>query len=325
MDYSNTTRKELLVFCLQQNIKNISGKNKAMLIELLNNDAIIQLSPFLKWVGGKTQIITTVLDLFPKEITTYYEPFLGGGSVLLALLSAVKQERITVSGRITASDLNSGLIGLWKNIQLFPGEIIEATRILINEYEASKPDKNEDYFYTTRTRFNEELDKASISASALFLFLNKTCFRGMYRENSTGKFNVPYGFYKNPSIMNDENIMSVSELIKNVEFLNCDFLNVFETITHGDFVYLDPPYAPENTTSFTSYNKGGFDLETHARLFTACHLLNEKKVRILMSNADVELVKSAFSEYTMQSISCRRAINSKNPAARTNELLVSNY
>lgn len=329
MDYSGKTRKELLILCKEKNIKNVSSKTKSQIIAVLsgenNSKVSSSITPFLKWVGGKSQIIENVIELFPTSFNNYYEPFLGGGSVLLALLDAIKQERISIDGKIYASDLNAGLIGLWKNIQAFPIQVISETKKLISEYNLASD--GEVYYYSTRTEFNKaSLNKTSLSASCMFLFLNKTCFRGIYRENNSGKFNVPYGFYKSPKIMSDENILTISELIQDVEFSHADFSHSFMNIIHGDFIYLDPPYAPENETSFIKYNKNGFGLESHNQLFAACKLLSEKKIMLLMSNSEVDLVKNAFSEgYTTRTISCRRAINSKNPAARTNEILITNY
>ena len=296
--------------------------------------------PFLKWVGGKSQIITDVLALFPKEMTNYHEPFLGGGSVLLAVLSEKAAGRLTIHGQVYASDLNANLIALYKNIQSKVDALIEALTAIVNEFkrctaagEVNRSPKTleealtspESYYFWTRALFNTLADRESVRASAMLLFLNKTCFRGLYREGPRG-FNVPFGNYKNPSIFDEEHLRSVSALIKDVVFTCRSYRDSLGVALSGDFVYLDPPYAPENEKSFVGYTADGFNLEAHEDLFKMCNAQLLKGVKMLMSNADVKLVRDAFpsSQFTTKIISCRRAINSKEPSARVNEVLITN-
>ncbi len=299
------------------------------------------IKPFLKWVGGKTQILTNVLELFPTTMTNYHELFLGGGSVLLGLLSHITSGQIKVSGTIYASDLNSNLIGVYKNIQSQPAIFITELKKLVDEFshitgdEVNRKASNlqeastspESYYFWIRSKFNRlsKEERMFPNASAMFLFMNKTCFRGVYREGPHG-FNVPFGNYKNLSIFDEEHIMVVSNLIKDVVFTVCSYTESIQRVVGGDFVYLDPPYAPECDSSFVSYTADGFTLDNHTSLFNLCNEMNKNGAKLLMSNADVKLVRDAFllPMYKIKTISCRRAINSKNPESKTNELLITN-
>jgi DNA adenine methylase len=297
--------------------------------------------PFLKWVGGKTQIIDDVLAHFPQTFVNYYEPFLGGGSVLLALLSHIKSGKIHITGRIYASDLNSNIINLFKTIQSNPDAFIIETKALIAEFTPLKgtvinrkpvtldeaKTSQESYYYWTRSCFNalKGADRNTPKAAAMCLFLNKTNFRGVYRDGPSG-FNVPFGHNKNPSIMDETHIRAVSALIQPVEFSCYSYVEPLDRAASDDFVYIDPPYAPENEKSFVGYTTDGFDLANHQRLFKACATMTAKHVKFLMSNADVKLVRDAFPAqiYKTKTIVCRRAIHSKKPETKTNEVLITN-
>lgn len=296
--------------------------------------------PILKWVGGKTQILDKLISEFPTEINNYREIFLGGGSVLLALLSCVKNGMIKIHGNIYAYDLNEPLIYVYKNIQSNHDELYNLIQTLITEFNSCGNGEinrtpttideakiaKENYYYWIRCEYNKlgGDDKISGLGSAMFIFLNKTCFRGVFRVGPRG-FNVPYGHYNNPEIINKEHLYEIHELIQNVIFECCDFTTSLNIIEPDDFVYLDPPYNKETDTSFVGYTENGFDIEKQKQLFHLCDELKNSK--FMMSNSNTGFVKQHFPEekYNVQSISAKRSINSKNPEAKTTELIIKNY
>lgn len=277
--------------------------------------------PFLKWVGGKTQILDEVLSHFPKTMVNYHEPFLGGGSVLLGLLRRVRTGEIEVTGGVFASDLNSGLINLYQHVQSNMTELVPALKELTSSY--TQCTNKETFYYIIRAKFTALQNDArfTASAAAMFLFLNKTCFRGLYREGPNG-FNVPFGHYPAPSVYDEAELAAVSDLIQGVEFACQDVHHALLDVAEGDFVYLDPPYAPETATSFVGYTSNGFSLEDHRTLFAVLKALPFSK--FLLSNADVPLVTGAFEGYQKKVVEARRTINSKKPESRTKEVLIWN-
>lgn len=298
--------------------------------------------PILKWVGGKTQILNKLILEFPIEMNNYRETFLGGSSVLLSLLTFVKEGIIKVYGKIYAYDANEPLIYVYKNIQTNHDELYDILQFIITEFnncengvinrkpssiEEARTSK-ESYYYWSRNLYNtlSPFEKISVYGSALFIFLNKTCFRGLFRVGPNG-FNVPYGHYTNPEIINREHLDEIHELIQDVVFECCDFTESLSKVEPDDFVYLDPPYAPENLKSFVGYIIGGFELENHVQLFGIIHSLTDLKIKVMMSNADVELVRENFTteKYNTVSILCKRSINSKNPEAKAKEVIIKNY
>ena len=326
--------------------------------------------PILKWVGGKTQIIDKLIENFPIEINNYREVFLGGGSVLLALLSYVKNGTIKIHGNIYAHDLNEPLIYVYKNIQSHHNELYDTLQqtIIKNFNECGdgqlnrKPatieeakQKKENYYYWIRAEYNKlyPIDKKGLLGSAMFIFLNKTCFRGIFRVGPRG-FNVPYGHYNNPEIINKEHLCEIHDLIQGVIFECSDFNISLTNVELNDFIYLDPPYAPETDTSFVGYTENGFGIEKHRKLFERIHTLNDGEdeqresealgymaelqsdkdiltdpppTKIMLSNADVKLVRENFTneKYNILSILCKRSINSKNPDAKAKEVIIKNY
>jgi DNA adenine methylase len=285
--------------------------------------------PILKWIGGKTQIIHKIIYDFPKEINNYHEPFLGGGSVLLSLLSFVKHNHIKINGNIYAYDLNEPLIYVYKNIQSYHNELFNTLQSFIDDFKKCENDfDKEKYYYHIRDKYNNlsTLEKNNILGSSLFIFLNKTCFRGMFRISKNG-FNVPYGHYKNPEIINKNHLDEIHLLIQNVIFECKDYNLSLSHINDNDFIYIDPPYVPEKNTSFVSYTEYGFNLENHINLFNLIHVLTQRKIKIMLNNADVNIVRENFTNdnYHLFPILCKRTINSKKPNSKTNELIIKNY
>jgi len=261
------------------------------------------MKPFLKWIGGKQKFTDKILTLFPREIDTYHEPFLGGGSVLLALLSSdisVKTYR--------ANDINKYLIQTYIDVRDNIDELI---------LELNKLKNDKILFYEYRKKFNNSKREniMNIETSALFICLNKTCFRGLYREGPHG-FNSPYGHYKYLKFFDEKILRDVSALIQNVKFTNMSYEKFLENMNDNDFVYLDPPYVPENKTSFTKYNVS--DFLDHDAFFERVKQLP----KFLMSNSAVSSVIETFNGYTIKIIECRRAINPKNPGSTANEVLI---
>ena len=293
--------------------------------------------PFLKWVGGKSQILDKILGHFPSKMNSYHEIFLGGGSVLLALLSLQKRGSFQIEGDIYAYDLNPYLINVYHQIQTQPkkfykflseywntygnlsGTIINRQPQTLEEAKSSK----ESYYYWVRNYFNQ-MDKLTPEGAALFVFLNKTCFRGLYREGPQG-FNVPYGHYKKtPVMMTPSELENIHQLIQNVKFKLSSFQKSLSGVSKGDFIYLDPPYVPENPQSFVKYTHDGFNLETHQELFRILKELHQQKIKLVLSNSNVELVLDTFRDFSRENLQARRAINAKKPGSTTTEVIIYN-
>lgn len=301
--------------------------------------------PFLKWVGGKHKLLTHIINKIPKQINSYHDIFMGGGSVLLALLTLEKNNKISINGTINAYDLNERLINTFKQVKNNHQLLILLTKNLIQQYENIKinshkqkgaPKVNRENYNETREhfyywichKFNTTEYNTTLNA-AYFIFLNKTGFRGMFRENKDGDYNIPFGLKDRktlnfPNVILEDEITIISQLIQKVEFHHLDFENSIKKVKKGDFVYLDPPYVPEDKKSFVGYNACGFDLDTHNKLFGLVRKFNSQKVKFIMSNSNTDLVNNTFVDYNKEIITARRAINSKNPADKTKEVVIFN-
>jgi len=272
--------------------------------------------PFVKWAGGKRQLITSLEGHLPKKFNTYFEPFLGGGALLFHLLNQSPNLKCNVS------DLNSDLILAYITIRDKVEQLIESLEKHSGKYFADQ----REYYYSVRA----SAPKNQIEKASRLLFLNKTCFNGLYRVNSKGQFNVPLGRYTNPSIVNKENLLSVSKILqsKNIAIRCQDFAAILDGAKKDDFVYFDPPYQPvSKTANFTSYTKCEFTYKDLERLADLCQKLDKKDCKVLLSNSNTKEVRKLFSsEWKVVEISANRAINS-NSKKRTghSELLIKNY
>lgn len=297
-------------------------------------------TPPIKWVGGKTQIIDEVISTMPRRMASYHEPFLGGGSVLLAVLSHRKAKNI-ITGEIRASDLNPNLISMYKNIQSNVDTLLTQLHALVTTFKSIETvdgdrdpanvdeaiQSQESFYYWIRRQFNEmtDIEKTQPAASAMMIFLNKTCFRGVYREGPHG-FNVPFGHNKNPSVFCPAHLREISQLIQPVIFTTTSFTQSLQMAKAGDFVYMDPPYYPVNADTFVAYLKGGFKEKDHTEFFQCCHRLTASGIKFSMSNSAVEKLRLEFPgpTYMTKKIECKRAIHSKNPAAKAEEFIIRN-
>lgn len=271
------------------------------------------LTPVVKWVGGKRQLLKEIRPLLPEQITEYGELFLGGGAVLFDL-----QPKCAV-----VNDLNINLIETYEVIRDSVDELIEQLKTFKNTREC---------YYETRDQdrdpaIYEELTK--IERAARLLYLNKTCFNGLYRVNQAGEFNTPFGAYKNPNFVNEEMLKAVSEYLTSAEitFLSGDYKTAAEQLSEGAFVYLDPPYDPvTHTANFTGYQAGGFTRNDQEALKNLCDQLNERGIKFLLSNSATPFIKNLYRDYTVTTVQARRSVNS-NALKRgaVEEVLVRNY
>lgn len=284
--------------------------------------------PFLKWAGGKGQLLPVISDNLPDNIHTYIEPFVGSGAVMFDLL-----ERRPSIRRVIINDINTDLITTYSVIKANCEELIRELSILQEHYTNIAPEERQAFFYDRRDEYNERLGN-DIRKAALFIFLNRTCFNGLYRVNGKNKFNVPFGKYANPKICDSDNLRAVSSALQIVELRNGDFNELIEDIDENCFVYLDPPYKPiSDTSSFNSYASNPFDDSEQIRLRDFCNTINEKGALFMLSNSDPKSVDAEnlffdriYSEYIIQRVKAKRNINANgNNRGEINELLITNY
>lgn len=273
------------------------------------------MQPFVKWAGGKRQLIPAISKRLPKSFDTYYEPFVGGGAVLFA----------TTPKKAVIGDINTILVNTYKQIKNDVDSLTVILDRLTIEHEEIEDKKA--YYLDMRSQFNEKMinNDMSISTSALFMYLNKTCFNGLYRVNSKGLFNVPFNNRKTLNVYNKENLDEISNYLKNVEILNCDFEETCRNAKKGDFVFFDSPYAPLKPESFESYTKEGFSIEEHKRLAKLFKELSDKGVYCMLTNHNTELINELYKDYNIEVVQVKRMINSDAKNRVGEEVIITNY
>jgi DNA adenine methylase len=270
------------------------------------------IAPFLKWVGGKRQLIPAISKVIPEKFTNYYEPFVGGGAMLFHIQLP----------KAVINDFNEELINVYNVIKASAEELIEDLKYHKNE---------EEYFYELRAldRDDDYNNLSGVKRASRVIYLNKTCYNGLYRVNNSGEFNSPFGRYKNPNIVNETTLRAVSKYLNsnNIKILNGDFERTVDGIRKGAFVYFDPPYDPVSKSSnFTGYVQGGFDSNEQIRLRDLCNKLNDKGVKFLLSNSATPFVKDLYKDYNISFVKANRYINSNaKKRGEVDEVLVRNY
>lgn len=272
------------------------------------------IAPFIKWAGGKRQLLAQIRERMPESFNNYYEPFVGGGAVIFDLLptSAV------------INDINKALVNAYRQICNATDEFLKK----LNELDETMWEDGKEYYYSLREHYNDKLMKEEfdVELAALFVFINKHCFNGLYRVNGKGLFNVPYNNSRNSSC--DENtIRAIAEYLKNVTILEGDFQAACQNAKKGDFVFIDSPYAPLNPKSFESYTKEGFDIESHKRLADLYDELTSRGCYCMLTNHNTELINELYGNkgYKMDVVSVKRMINSDATNRVGKEVIICNY
>ena len=272
------------------------------------------IAPFVKWAGGKRQLIPQIRERMPEKYNDYYEPFVGGGAVIFDLLPA----------NALINDINKALINTYRTICNESDAFLKEVNRLDNDmWEDGKK-----YYYSIREHYNDKLMRSEydVELAALFVFINKHCFNGLYRVNGKGLFNVPYNNSRRVSV--DENvIIATSEYLRGVTIIDGDFEQACKNAKKGDFVFIDSPYAPLNPTSFESYTKEGFDIESHKRLAKLYDELTARGCYCMLTNHNTELINELYGnkDYKIDVVSVKRMINSNASNRVGEEVIICNY
>ena len=273
-----------------------------------------RVAPFVKWAGGKRQLIPQIRERMPKKYEDYYEPFVGGGAVIFDLLPA----------NALINDINRALINTYRQIRDIPEKFIAD----VNRLDKEMPEDGRAYYYSLRELYNDKLMKSEydLELASLFVFINKHCFNGLYRVNGKGLFNVPYNNSRRASI-DEEAIMEISKYLKDVKIVDGDFEEACEDAKRGDFIFLDSPYAPLNPTSFESYTKEGFDVESHKRLSRLYDDLTDRGCYCMLTNHNTQLINDLYGNkgYKIEVVSVKRMINSDASNRVGKEVIICNY
>ncbi|GAA6374840.1 DNA adenine methylase [Firmicutes bacterium i23-0019-B6] len=273
-----------------------------------------KVAPFVKWAGGKRQLLDKISERMPQTYNNYYEPFIGGGAVLFEL----QPEAAVIN------DINASLINTYKIIASKPQEFVTN----VNKLDAEMGEDVKTYYYALREHYNDKLmkEELDVELAALFVFINKHCFNGLYRVNGKGLFNVPYNNSTKTSI-DEESILAVSEYLKSVTILQGDFEEACRDAQEGDFVFFDSPYAPLNPTSFESYTKEGFDVESHDRLARLFDELTQRGCYCMLTNHNTDFINKLYGGkgYRIDVVSVKRMINSDASKRTGEEVIICNY
>ncbi|RGR54096.1 DNA adenine methylase [Agathobacter rectalis] len=272
------------------------------------------IAPFVKWAGGKRQLLSQIKERMPEKYNNYFEPFVGGGAVAFELLPE----------KALINDINKALINAYKQICDAPDAFLKT----VNNLDAEMWEDGKKYYYSLREHYNDKLMKAEydVELAALFVFINKHCFNGLYRVNGKGLFNVPYNNSRRVSV--DEGaIRDISKYLQGITIIDGDFEEACKGAKKGDFIFIDSPYAPLNPTSFESYTKEGFDIESHRRLARLYDELTERGCYCMLTNHNTELINGLYGNkgYTIDVVSVKRMINSDASNRVGEEVIICNY
>lgn len=274
----------------------------------------VKVAPFLKWAGGKRQLLNQIKERMPKEYNDYYEPFIGGGAVLFEL----QPEKATIN------DINISLINVYRQVKDNTEEFIK----LVNKLDSEMWEDGKEYYLDIREKYNDKLLKKEydLELAALFTFMNKHCFNGLYRVNKKGLFNVPYNKSRRTSIEEDD-VRETAKYLKTVNILEGDFEKACKDAKKGDFIFFDSPYAPLNPTSFEAYTKEGFDVDSHKRLAKLYDELTERGCYCMLTNHNTEFINELYSNkgYKIDVVSVKRMINSDASNRKGEEVIICNY
>ncbi|HHD81465.1 MAG TPA: DNA adenine methylase [Campylobacterales bacterium] len=283
----------------------------------IENIDLKKAQPFIKWVGGKRGLLSQIIPLLPKNFNNYFEPFVGGGALFFELYAQGKLD----GKNVCLFDINAELINTYNVVKESPSELIEKL------YDF-KEKHSKEYYYEIRAWDREEdfLEIDSLMRAARFIYLNKTCFNGLYRVNKNNQNNVPMGSYKNPNIVDESAIYSASEALQNATILNASYKDVLKYASKGDLVYFDPPYYPLTpTASFTSYSEFEFLDKEQEELFETFCALDKKGCSVVHSNSDTDFIKELYKNFDIQNIQANRFINSKSSGrGKISEIVVRN-
>ncbi|HSX35945.1 MAG TPA: DNA adenine methylase [Patescibacteria group bacterium] len=282
----------------------------------MKTNTITTAKPFVKWLGGKTKLLPQLTDLLPESYNKYYEPFVGGGALFFSLKPA----------RAVINDLNPHLINLYIQVRDNLDVLLEQVEELLDIYLDLEPDERSDFFYEKREEFNKRTDD-DVRGAVLFLFLNKTCYNGVYRENAGGKFNVPFGRRATTTLHELDSIKQASKVLKGASIFKGSYEEVLVKATTGDLVYLDPPYVPLSSTSnFTQYIGANFGNSEHVKLRDLFKELDQRGCYLMMSNSDTTIVRDLYEGFNFTEVLADRAVNCKTYGrGRITELVITNY